>query len=379
MKTLVKWCALAVGVAMLAGCVDTLTAEELDWLTVDPEDYAEGTSGVVTSPDGTITISLPASWYDHSAAYMADVPNSALSAMWGTKPTSVPNQGTFATVSTVPIVADHITVQDLEDEFSAAQRSSFSGELTEEHGEFTTSTDGQAAWTRFVGTFGDHEATLIAVVILQDHRAARFLIEAEPGGEHQADALFWALRSVRLAPFNPETDGEGHFVDGAYIQDTAISVTPAAEWMPFPSAPTVRDLALEREAAYAGLWFIPNETGTGQVLAMIMIAERQPGAQTPEELAGDAGEVGDVIVDPVTGSLKVTSIDRVVLENGIEGTRVCTSSLAANLPSDYGVCTYVLVQGEWWITAALEGVGIGESETQSLEGVLAGAELAPPS
>src|SRR5690554_6604528 len=119
MKTLIKWCAFAVGVAMLAGCVDTLTAEELDWLTVDPDDYAEGTSGVVTSPDGTITISLPASWYDHSAAYMADVPNSALSAMWGTKPTSVPKQGTFATVSTVPLVADNITVQDLEDEFSA--------------------------------------------------------------------------------------------------------------------------------------------------------------------------------------------------------------------------------------------------------------------
>lgn len=368
MRTTRGWVAAVACAAAVAACVPLTDDEPADLVgeTVEP---VPALAGHVTSPDGTITVTLPDGWYDQSAPYLERVPDSSLSASWGTSPTFAINQEVFASVSTVPVTGATQSVSDLADAFADRWASGFADGSTTRHGEFATDAGGQAEWTRVEGMVDGDEITITAVVIVDHHRAGRIAIQSSPDEAAAADALLDALRTVELAPFDP-ADAGGTFVDGAFVVDGSISATIPSGWESYPYPDEVRDFALGREASYAGVWIIPAAGGAEAAEATVAGAPREYAAQTPEQFLEQAGSVGDVISTP-TGTVEVTSLDQVTLANGMEGARACTRALEGDLPQGYEICTYVLTLDRWWFSATIDSLRIDPSASQELEDMLA--------
>lgn len=375
MRTTLAWAALVTCVVALAGCTVLTEDEVAEFLG---ETSAPGLTGRVTSPDGTITVDLPEGWYDHSAPYLERTPNSSFSAAWGTKPAYGVTQGAFASVSTVPVIGTSATIAELGAMFTDSWRSDFVGDIEEQQGEFATNSGGRGVWTSMTGLFTDHEATLIAVVILDHDRGARIAIEAAPGNEPLAEALLEALHTVELAPVDPITEGSGEFVDGAFVRSESISATIPTDWMPYPCEDDVRDFALRQEAAYTGIWFVTGGDGTDRGVVSVSVAKRELGSRTPADYLADAGPVGSVI-NEATGRVTVTSGDEVTFDNGAQGARVCVLVSATEEPGEYEVCTYVLDLDTYRVTASLESLNVATDELAPLEGMLASISVSSSS
>jgi hypothetical protein len=77
--------------------------------SISPVAYSPGST--VTSPNGAVTITLPAGWNDLTFDYFEATPDSVLVAFWS-RDTDVRGNGPFATVSTHLTLATTLTAEE---------------------------------------------------------------------------------------------------------------------------------------------------------------------------------------------------------------------------------------------------------------------------
>lgn len=365
-----------VALAWLAGAVVTLGGCGLiapEAGDESPSASAETLGTVVTSPDGTITVTLPPGWYDNSTDYFAYQADSTFSATWSTDPVFSTDPDVFATISTTPIGGVTVSLAERHRVFLEDWIDDFDEpEIT--NGDFVTDDGAEAMWSTLVGTAHGEDISLTAVVIADGERAAKIAIQTPADDPAMGELLLKALHTVTLADVDEDVEAAGTIVDGAYT-DGNVTVTIPAYWETMLSDDEARDGALGTEASYFGGWITSLDTLDTASSALITISKRSVGSPTPEDFAADLGPVGSIQED-AKGTVEVVSVADFQPTPDIGGKRICTRATRSDTGQSGDVCMYELVIGEFRVFGSLQARTLEPTAMTDFESVLATVAIA---
>ncbi len=332
---------------------------------------APSTSTVSKSPDGTISVTLPAGWNDFSAEYFVTEPSSDVSAFWGAGSGVDDREAPTATVATEPAISTKGDARTVALMASFDWQSTVGGANTTEKA-FTTVDGGDGYWFRVEGVDQGSPIIVISAAIQSKGRTATIAIQATPDTVGVAESLVDALETVTLAPLTPDEVQPGEVIGGIFT-DGSIDITAPTEWdHPLSDRELVKGAFKARAHLYGG-WLLGDDAAGPPSYVELIVLDAPPDIDLAKRARDDFGEPGTLTASR-DGVVPVVSVSDVSYPNGATGVIGCHGKVAG--PVDVAnTCWAQLVFGKYWIFATVVGVDDHPDAMEQTEHVLASLRL----
>ncbi len=338
----------AFAAVFLAGCAALPQGGDADVGTASSD--APSAAPIATSPDQTISVTLPAGWRDFSTEYLEGRPTSLLSALWGAGESADDRGAPIASVSTRPASTASVSAEVISASDALEWRKSMGGEITDE-GSFTTKEGGDGYWNRIEGTEQGAKTTVISVSILSNGRSAKISIKTHPETPGTGEALLDALKTVTLAPAAPTEARTGEVIGGVYT-DGSVEMTVPTQW----NDPVGLDATDSAEVHLLGMWILGMQAPERPAYVGITVNDAVPGLDRAQRHKEEWGEAGS-IHDGAGGEVLMVSVTDVVYPNGATGVIGCAGS-PEDVPAVTQQCNFIFTLGDYFVSAQVVGVAL---------------------